>query len=212
MGKVLAWHFTDGWKLRDGQTLIEGKTYRHNGELKLCPSDEDLAQGKGGYHGSKQIIDALKYAPGTVVSWCEFNDIGKEAVDKFVAKERTVLWAIDIEMILHEFACRCAEHALKRHNCDYPHCYAAIDAKRKWMRGEITDNELYAAREAARDSVRQTPRDYAREAARDSARESAWEAARMVTLDFVWVGARQAQNRLLRSMVLKAKAASGEER
>jgi len=26
--RILAWHFTDGMKLRDGQPLIVGKTYR----------------------------------------------------------------------------------------------------------------------------------------------------------------------------------------
>ena len=54
---------------------------------------------------------------------------------------------IDTE-ILHEFACWCAEEALKLMPKKYPHCIAAIDAKRAWIRGEISDRQLDAARAA----------------------------------------------------------------
>ena len=65
--------------------------------------------------------------------------------------------------ILHEFACRCAEYALSFVDNPDPRSIAAIEAKRKWLRGEITDAELYAAWAAARD------------AARAAARDAAWE-------------------------------------
>ena len=48
--------------------------------------------------------------------------------------------------ILHEFACRCAEYALSFVKNPDPRSIAAIEAKRKWLRGEITDAELDAAR------------------------------------------------------------------
>lgn len=51
--------------------------------------------------------------------------------------------------ILHEFACRCAEYALSFMDNPDPRSIAAIEAKRKWLRGEITDMELRAARDAA---------------------------------------------------------------
>ena len=51
--------------------------------------------------------------------------------------------------ILHEFACRCDEYALSFAESPDPRSIAAIKAKRKWLRGEITDAELYAARAAA---------------------------------------------------------------
>ena len=41
--------------------------------------------------------------------------------------------------ILHEFACRCAEYALSFVESPDPRSIAAIEAKRKWLRGEITD-------------------------------------------------------------------------
>lgn len=55
--------------------------------------------------------------------------------------------------ILHEFACRCAEYALSFVDNPDPRSIAAIDAKRKWLRGEITDMELRAARDAAWDAA-----------------------------------------------------------
>jgi hypothetical protein len=74
------------------------------------------------------------------------------------------LWAvlredlIDAPM-LHEFACWCAEGALseqrKRGREPDPRSWAAIAAKREWLRGETADDEaLYAAESAAEDAAR----------------------------------------------------------
>ena len=51
--------------------------------------------------------------------------------------------------ILHEFACRCAEYALSFVESPDPRSLASIEAKRKWLRGKITDAELAAASNAA---------------------------------------------------------------
>ena len=73
--------------------------------------------------------------------------------------------------ILHEFACRCAEYALSFVDNPDPRSIAAIEAKRKWLRGEITNKELYAAQAAAWDAAMNAARDAARVAARDAAME-----------------------------------------
>ena len=77
--------------------------------------------------------------------------------------------------ILHEFACRCAEDALKGVENPDPRSLAAIDAKRKWLREEIGDEELVRAQDAAtaaaRDAV--TVADWA----------AAWAAAEASDLD-----------------------------
>lgn len=82
--------------------------------------------------------------------------------------------------VLHEYACRCAEYALSLIDNPYPQSVAAIEAKRKWLRGEIDDvalaAALAAARAAARDAERAAARDAARAAARDAAWASAWAA------------------------------------
>lgn len=52
--------------------------------------------------------------------------------------------------ILHEFGCRCAERALARIDKSDARSVAAIEAKRRWLRGEISDDAMIAARVAAR--------------------------------------------------------------
>ena len=86
--------------------------------------------------------------------------------------------------ILHEFACRCAEYALSFVDNPDPRSIAAIEAKRKWLRGEITDMDLRAAWDAAWAAAW----DAARAAARDAARAAAWAVAR----DAAWAVARDA--------------------
>ena len=54
---------------------------------------------------------------------------------------------------LHEFACRCAERALGRIKDPDPRSAAAIQAKRKWMRGEISDEEMLDAYTAAENAA-----------------------------------------------------------
>ena len=51
--------------------------------------------------------------------------------------------------ILHEFACRCAERALSRIDNPDTCSVAAIAVKRAWLRGEITNDQLESARDAA---------------------------------------------------------------
>lgn len=52
--------------------------------------------------------------------------------------------------IMHEFGCRCAERALVRIDKPDARSVAAIKAKRRWLRGEISDDAMVAARVAAR--------------------------------------------------------------
>lgn len=54
---------------------------------------------------------------------------------------------------LHVFACRCAERALARSEHPDPRSVAAIEAKRKWMRGEISDEEMLDAYTAAENAA-----------------------------------------------------------
>ena len=77
------------------------------------------------------------------------------------------------EETLHEFACRCAEEALKLVENPDPRSVAAIEAKRRWLRGEIGDEERSAARSAA----------WAAESAVWAAESAAWAAARSVARD-----------------------------
>ena len=96
--------------------------------------------------------------------------------------------------ILHEFACRCAEYALSFVESPDPRSIAAIEAKRKWLRGEITDAELDVARVAARVAAHDAAMYAARIAARVAAQDVAWVIARVIAQDAAWAAAKAAAN------------------
>ena len=80
--------------------------------------------------------------------------------------------------ILHEFACRCADRAIARIGKPDSRSVAAIEAKRKWLRGECSDEELAAASDAASDAAWDAARAAARAAANDAASDAARAAER----------------------------------
>ncbi len=57
---------------------------------------------------------------------------------------REVITAADVTVPLHEFACWCADVAIKRGLIQCGYLPAAVSAKRKWLRGNLTDQELFA--------------------------------------------------------------------
>ena len=143
MNTIKAWHFlSDDRRMQFGdRELVEvGKTYRADGPIEMCLN---------GLHGSRRIIDALQYAPGGVICRVALWGEVQEQDDKLVARNRTVISMIDATNMLHEFACRCAENALKKAGIEDKRCWKAIETKRKWLKGKATDNELAAARDAA---------------------------------------------------------------
>jgi len=94
-----AWHFV-GEKLRDGRDVpADGETLVHEGEIKLCQS---------GLHASVKILDALTYAPGTTICRVSLGGDIIKSHDKVVASERTILWRVDAENVLRQFARQCA--------------------------------------------------------------------------------------------------------
>jgi len=108
-----------------------------------------------------------------ILSWKPCSDYTEEIITELFAGRETLtvqdilelnisakdkLWAILREdmldaAILHEFACRCAEEALKLIDNPDPRSIAAIATKRAWLRGEITDAELSVAWTAARSAA-----------------------------------------------------------
>ena len=169
------WHFLPAdRRLRWGscEVVEAGRTYRAKGPLVLC---------ENGMHASRRAIDALPYAPGPVVSRVELLGERLDDGDKSCARERLVLWLADATTVLHEFACAMATDALcaaeARGERVDPRLWAAIETKRRWLRGDATDQELAAARAAAW----------------DAAWDAAWAAA--------WDAARAAQNVMLETML-----------
>src|SRR5271166_491861 len=93
-GPILAWHFV-GDKLRNGDLIpLDGVTLRFSGRLRMCES---------GFHASRRIIDALRYAPGDTVCRVLIGGDIIEEPDKLVASERSILWRLDAKELLTEF-------------------------------------------------------------------------------------------------------------
>ena len=93
------------------------------------------------------------------------------------------LWAVLREEFvpartLHEFACRCAEGALRKAGVTDDRSWNAIRVKRLWIEGKATDTELAAAWAAAEAA--------ARAAAEDAAWAAAWAAARAAARAATW--------------------------
>jgi hypothetical protein len=141
---MLAWHFLSEDKrlgYGDGRLVEVGVPLECRGKPVLCSN---------GMHGSARLIDAVYYASGPIVCRVKIEGDVIECEDKLCGRRRTVLWMFDATNILHEFAFRCAEDALALVEQPDERSVAAIEAKRAWLRGEITDKELDAAWAAAR--------------------------------------------------------------
>ena len=212
-----AWHFVANNKrlgYGDGRIVEVGKTYEvpdKSRPIELC---------QYGLHASVRALDALKYAPGEICCLVELGGKIIKGDDKVVAESRKVLKMIDATNILHEMACISAETALRIANVQDTRCWQAIEAKRAWIRGEISDSELAVARAAAWDAARDAARaaaraaawDAARAAARDAARAAAWAAAIAAAWAAAWGAAiaaargaaRDEQNAVLESMLVEA--------
>ena len=111
----------------------------------------------------------------------EWSALDVLALDGVSNKDK--LWAVLREEfidapVLHEYACRCAEYALTFVREPDSRSIAAIEAKRKWLRGEISNDDLTAAWAAARAAA-------ACDAA-NAAAWAAWDAAQFAARAAAW--------------------------
>ena len=166
------WHFANA-TLRDGSPIPKDGVW--------LPPIKDIEICVHGYHGSLQPWDALKYAPGHTLCYCEFKGEIQHHDDKFVASQRLILLRMDAEELLFYFARTRALSVV--HLWDAPDVvldYLATGDKS--LRAAAMDAAWDAAMDAARDAARAAARDAARAAARDAAcpaaRDAAMDAAR----------------------------------
>jgi len=147
---IKAWHFAaQDRKLGygDGRVIVKGRTLKYTGKepIKLC---------ERGLHASVRLVDALQYAAGPVICRVELSGEIVRGNDKLVATERKCLWWIDATDVLWEMACWSAEQSLPIWEKYYPNDkrpHNAIKARRGWLKGLVSDQELAAAWDAARD-------------------------------------------------------------
>ena len=116
----------------------------------------------------------------------EWNALDVLRLEEVTIEDR--MWAVLREEflpahLLHEYACRCADYVLSKIDNPDPRSVNAIKAKRKWLRGEISNKELATARNEARAVAWNAALDVALDATWVSARDAAWNAALDVALD-----------------------------
>ncbi len=187
-----AWHFV-GPTLRDGRPIPnDGKLLRHDGELELCVS---------GLHASERLIDALRYAPGNTLCRVQLSGEILRDHDKLCAAERTIIWRIDADSILREFARWAALRMV--------YLWDAPEVVRRFL--ETGDEDLRAAARASASAAASAAARAWRNAAWAAARASAWasaSAAGDAATAGAWVAAWDAdwaaQNEHLTEMVMKA--------
>ena len=179
---MMGWHWlAKDRRLQFGthEVVKVGGVYRATGPLVMCSN---------GVHASRRVLDALRYAPGSICCRVHLRGEILHGTDKSVARERRVLWMVDATTLLHEFTLTVALNMLHwvKARGEYvdPRSWVALDVKERWLRGVATDRQLAAAWAAAR-------------AAEDAARAAAWAAAE----DAAWTAAEGAQNTMLETML-----------
>ena len=163
-----AYHFVGG-RLRDGRPVpADGVWLTHEGPVFMCRS---------GLHFSRHPFDALRYAPGPVLCLVDVEGVVQEDGDKGVCRRRRIVRRLDASRLLREFAADCAEDVWHLVQPDAQLAAAwAIDAARRFARGETDKDELAAAADAAAYAAADAAA-YAAHAAADAAADAAAYAA-----------------------------------
>ena len=204
MSTVLAWHFV-GATLRDGRPVPpDGEWLVHDGEVVPRSS---------GLHASERLIDALEYARGSTICRVKLRGDLKREDDKLAGRERRILWRVDGERLLREFARKCA--------LDVIHLWDAPNVVRRYLETgdeSIRQSAMKAARTVARTAAEAAvwaadntgnAENAARAAAWDAAEAAAWDAARAAAEATAEATARKSQNTRLTEMVKAARKKEG---
>jgi len=140
--KILGWHFLKD----DGSYCYGNGKPQPDGVETISTNEQPLGLCVWGLHASRNVLDALGHARGALLRRVELSGETLEDNDKMCATRRRELWRTDVTDILHEFGLWCAERALKRvceAGNEVSDCYwDALEAKRGWLRGEVSDETL----------------------------------------------------------------------
>lgn len=114
---IKAWHWLRNDRrlgYGDGREVIDGET------LSISPEIPPVCC-EYGMHGSVKIVDALKYAPGSILCRVEISGDINGQPDKIVGRSRKVLWSITAKQgleLLVAFANECAKRAKEHAKSD----------------------------------------------------------------------------------------------
>jgi hypothetical protein len=206
VGVIDLWHYvaldgtsnqTDAFKLTEvGQ---EFKIPIRAG-ITLC--------GPGVKESAESALEALGYSDGPILVRLRLTGKRSNADGCFLPTHCRVLARADVTRLLREFAIWVAEQALLREREagrePDARCWAAIEAARKHLAGEIDDLALDAAWAAAWDASR----DAAGAAAGDAAGAAAWDASRAAAGAAAWTAAGAAAGAAARAAARDAAGAA----
>src|SRR5271166_1776269 len=191
-GHILAWHFV-GDKLINGDPIpADGELLHYDGPMEMC---------KSGLHASERIIDALRYARGNTVCRVEcFTDI-ERGPDKFICRDRVILWRVNAELPLRAFARTQALNVIHLWNApDIVREYLETGDESKqsaarsaaWYAARSSTDAAAAAASTALSSAEYTARSAARSAAWSAAWYAEWSAAESAAWYAAWYAAESA--------------------
>ena len=185
-------------KLRygDNRQIRVGQTHKVTGDIKLCQK---------GLHASIKPLDALKYAPGSMLWLVELSGEIIIGDDKCVASERTYICGFNAEELLREFARKQALiniDKIKPYTKDYDLIYKYLTTGDKSLKSAAWSAARSAARSArsAAWSVADSAARSARSAADSAADSAAWSAAQSAR-SAAWSVADSAANKMLQDMI-----------
>lgn len=188
----------------------------------MPPIEGKLVPCENGYHLCRES-DLINWLNVTIFE-AEYQGERIDCDDKIVVRVARLIHYLNTwnERTARLFACDCAEHVLHIFERDYlddNRPRGAIKVARQFANGVATQEELDAARDAARDAVggaardaawtavRAAARDAARDAARGAARDAAWDAARAAAWTAVggaaWGAARDAEQEWQLAQLMK---------
>ena len=169
----LGWHFaneTETLRFGDGRKIEVGTTHKVDCTPILC---------KLGLHASKIVREALNYAPGNILFRVQLGGKIIHGDDKSVATSRKYLARVDAELILREFARKCALQVI--------HLWKCPQVVQDYL--ESGDESL---RSAARSTARSTAESAAWSAARSTAESAAYSATESAAYSAAWSAAESA--------------------
>ena len=175
--QILAWHF-----LPEDERLQFGRRTKVKVGQTLKRDPSKLSMCHYGLHASVRPLDAIRYAPGSIVCRVQLGGTIIEDDDKCVASRRTVLWMADASRELRLFACWCvrntpvADGRVVWDLLTNERSRAAIEVAERYADGLATNEELGVARNVAGASAWDAWN--AARAAACSARGAAWAATR----------------------------------
>jgi len=165
----LGWHFaneTETLRFGDGRKIEVGTTHKVDCTPILC---------KLGLHASKIVREALNYAPGNILFRVQLGGKIIHGDDKSVATSRKYLARVDAELILREFARKCA-----------------LQVIHLWKCPQVVQDYLESGDESLRSAARSAARSAIRRVAWSATRRVAWSAAERGAYSAAYSAARSA--------------------